>query len=211
MPLAYLVAKWSRGIDLRQLGSGNIGASNLWVSVSKWASLAVGFFDVVKGILVVWVAQLFGLGLAEQVTVGVAAIVGHNWPIFLRFSGGRGIFTTLGVLLILKPWWGIALFLAVVPVSLLIKDSPLLVLGGIAVLPLAGWLSGQPLPITLGLLAILIIVVIRRLTAPRTPLAASVSFGQLFINRLLFDRDIRDRRAWVHRPPPDQSSYKEKG
>lgn len=206
MPLAYLVAKFSRGIDLRQLGSGNIGASNLWVSVSKWVALAVGFFDLVKGALMVWVAQLLGLGVAEQVTVGVAAIVGHNWPIFLRFSGGRGIFTTLGVLLILKPWWGIALFLAVVPVGLLIKDSPLPVLCGIAVLPLAGWLSGQPLPITLGLLAILIIVVIRRLTAPRTQLTASVSLRQLLINRLLFDRDIRDRKAWVHRPPPNKST-----
>ena len=210
MPLAYLVAKWSRGIDLRQLGSGNIGASNLWVSVSKWVALAVGFFDVVKGILVVWVAQLLGLGVVEQVTVGVAAVAGHNWSVFLRFSGGRGLLTTMGIVLYLMPW-GVASFVAIASISFFTKDSPLPVLGGVITLPLVGWLSGEPLAITLGLTAMVIIMVIRRLTAPRTPLTASVSWRQLFINRLLFDRDIRDRRAWVHRPPADQSSYKEKG
>jgi len=210
VPLAYLVAKWSRGIDLRQLGSGNIGASNLWVSVSKWVALAVGFFDVVKGILVVWVAQLLGLGVVEQVTVGVAAVAGHNWSVFLRFSGGRGLLTTMGIVLYLMPW-GVASFVAIASISFFTKDSPLPVLGGVITLPLVGWLSGEPLAITLGLTAMVIIMVIRRLTAPRTPLTASVSWRQLFINRLLFDRDIRDRRAWVHRPPADQSSYKEKG
>lgn len=211
MPLAYLVAKRSRGIDLRQLGSGNIGASNLWVSVSKWAALAVGFFDVVKGILVVWVAQLLGLGVAEQVTVGVAAVAGHNWPVFLRFNGGRGLLTTMGIVLFLMPW-GVASFLAIALIGRLSKDFPLPVLGGLISLPLVGWLSGEPLAMTLGLTAMVIIMVIRRLTAPRTPLTASVSGGQLFINRLLFDRDIRDRRAWVHRPPSSQSTKpKEKG
>lgn len=211
MPLAYLVAKRSRGIDLRQLGSGNIGASNLWVSVSKWAALAVGFFDVVKGILVVWVAQLLGLGVAEQVTVGVAAVAGHNWPVFLRFNGGRGLLTTMGIVLFLMPW-GVASFLAIALIGRLSKDFPLPVLGGLISLPLVGWLSGEPLAMTLGLTAMVIIMVIRRLTAPRTPLTASVSGGQLFINRLLFDRDIRNRRAWVHRPPSSQSTKpKEKG
>jgi glycerol-3-phosphate acyltransferase PlsY len=211
VPLAYLVAKRSRGIDLRQLGSGNIGASNLWVSVSKWAALAVGFFDVVKGILVVWGAQLLGLGVAEQITVGVAAVAGHNWSVFLRFSGGRGLLTTMGIVLFLMPW-GVVSFLAIASISFFTKDSPLLVLGGVVTLPLVGWLSGEPLAITLGLTAMVIILVIRRLTAPRTPLTASVSGRQLFINRLLFDRDIRDRRAWVHRPLSSQSTKpKEKG
>ncbi len=210
VPLAYLVAKWSRGIDLRQLGSGNIGASNLWMSVSKWVALAVGFFDVVKGILVVWVAQQFGLGVAGQVAVGVAAVVGHNWSVFLRFSGGRGLLTTMGIVLYLMPW-GVASFLAIALIGLLSKDFPLPVLGGVTTLPLVGWLSGEPLPITLGFTAMLIILVIRRLTAPRTRLTASVSW-QLLINRLLFDRDIRDRRAWVHRPPPKKlTGLKEKG
>jgi glycerol-3-phosphate acyltransferase PlsY len=153
----------------------------------------------------VWVAQLFGLGIAEQVMVGVATVVGHNWSVFLRFSGGRGLLTTMGVVLILLPW-GAALFLAIALIGLLSKDFPLPVLGGLIAIPLASWLSGQPLPIILGFAAMVVILVIRRLTAPRTQLTVTVNGRQLFINRLLFDRDIRDRKTWIHRPPADQSS-----
>jgi glycerol-3-phosphate acyltransferase PlsY len=178
------------------------------VSVSKWVALAVGFFDVVKGILAVWVAQQFGLGVAEQVTVGVAAVAGHNWSVFLRFSGGRGLLTTMGIVLYLMPW-GVASFFAIASISFFTKDSPLPVLGGVATVPLVSWLSGEPLAATLGFTAMVLIMVVRRLTAPRTPLAASVSGQQLFINRLLFDRDIRDRRTWVHRPPAEKSTKPE--
>ena len=104
VPAAYLVAKWSRGIDLRQYGSGSVGASNVVAVASRWWSIPVIIFDLGKGLVMVWVAQLLGLGVAQQVTVGLAVIVGHNWPVFLRFSGGRGILTTLGVVSILVPW-----------------------------------------------------------------------------------------------------------
>ena len=60
--------------------------------------------------------------------------------------------------------------------------------------------------LSLGFLAIFLVTVIRRLTAPRTSLTASVSTGQLLINRLLFDRDIRDREAWIHRAPTEAGS-----
>ncbi len=70
VPAAYLVAKWSRGIDIRQYGSGNVGASNLLRLTSKWLVIPVTFFDIGKGALTVWVAQLLGLGVAEQIVVG---------------------------------------------------------------------------------------------------------------------------------------------
>jgi glycerol-3-phosphate acyltransferase PlsY len=96
VPAAYLAARWSRGIDIRQYGSGNIGVSNLWRSTSKWLAMPVIIFDFGKGMLLVWIAQLLGLGIDQQVAIGLAAIIGHNWPVFLRFSGGRGLLTTLG-------------------------------------------------------------------------------------------------------------------
>jgi len=86
-----------------------------------------------------------------------------------------------------------------------------------AALPLCSWFLSQPfgieepLPLTLGFLAIFIIVLIRRLTAPRTSLSASVPRGQLIINRLLLDRDIRDREAWIKRQPFEQQEKQEKG
>ena len=85
----------------------------------------------------------------------------------------------------------------------------------IAALPLCSWLLSQPLGIeerlqyTLGFLAIFLIAVFRRLTAPQTPFTASVPTGELIVNRLLFDRDIRDRKAWISQIPPEVSSIEQ--
>jgi glycerol-3-phosphate acyltransferase PlsY len=218
VPAAYLAAKWSRGIDLRQYGSGNVGASNLLTITSKWIAIPVIIFDVGKGAVMVWATtQLIGSeAIAQQVTVGLAVIIGHNWPVFLRFNGGRGALTTIGVLLILTPW----LALILVAVAFLFFPFRQLALGttvAMAALPLCSWFLSQPfgieepLPLTLGFLAIFIIVLIRRLTAPRTSLSASVTPGQLIINRLLFDRDIRDREAWIKRQPFESQEKQEKG
>lgn len=208
VPLAYLVAKWARGIDLRQYGSGNVGMSNLARFTSKRFVIPVIIFDLGKGMIMVWVAQLLGLGYAEQVTVGVVAIIGHSWPVFLRFSGGRGMLTALGVVLILPsinnlvPWEAIVA-LAITAIGLFVLHNiPLGVIVGVVTLPLVSWGLAEPLPFTLGFLAILIITVIRRLAVPRAAIAASLSRRQLLINRLLLDRDIRDAKAWVNRVPP---------
>ncbi len=213
VPAAYLVARLSRGIDLRQHGSGQLGAGNLLRTTSKKLAAPVVIYDLGKGAAMVWVAQLVGLGIAQQVIVGLAAIIGHNWPVFLRFSGGRGLLTTMGVAFFLMPW-GMVVFVVASP-TLLLKSSPVPVLGAIAALPLASWgLSqplvaswglGQPLAVTLGLLAMLLIMIIRRLAVRRAAIAASVSSRELFINRLLFDRDIRDRKTWVNRRPSETS------
>jgi glycerol-3-phosphate acyltransferase PlsY len=200
VPAAYLAAKWSRGIDIRQHGSGNVGASNILATASRWVSLAVIIFDLGKGILPVYIAHLLGLPLYQQVIIGLATIIGHNWPVFLRFSGGRGLLTTVGVLLILAPW------LALIMVAFAFAWTPFkqLSLGSfcaLILLPILGWFLSEPLAMILGFLAMLLIAVIRRLTAPRSSLTASVSTRQLLANRLLFDRDIRDREAWLRRQP----------
>jgi len=206
VPAAYLAAKLSRGIDLRQYGSGHAGVGNLLRATSKKLAAPVTIYDLCKGAVMVWIAQLVGLGIAQQVAIGLAAIIGHNWPVFLRFNGGRGILTTLGVAFFLMPW-GIVVFVVIaLPTIILLRSSPLPVLVAIAALPLAGWGLNQPLAVTLGLLAMFLIAVIRRLTAPRTAITASVNPRELFINRLLFDRDIRDGKAWISRKPPEASS-----
>ena len=204
VPAAYLAAKWLRGIDIRQHGSGNVGITNLLGLASKRAGIPVIIFDLGKGAVMVWAAQLVGLSIDQQVIVGLAAIMGHNWPVFLRFNGGRGVLTTLGLVLILPllnyslPWvifvfGAISLFNA-----LIIHNVPLGVGAGIAALPLASWGLGEPLPLTLGYLAMFLILAIRRLTAQHPVRDTSISKKQMLLNRLLFDRDIRDREAWRH-------------
>ncbi len=211
VPTAYLIARWSRGIDIRQYGSGNVGASNVLAVVSKRWSIPVTIFDIGKGALMVWVTQLLGFSAAEQVTVGIIAIIGHNWPIFLHFQGGRGIFTSLGVIIMLSPKLGL---IALVLTYLLapFRQVSLGVSIALISLPILSWFLSQPLGIeekltlTLGFAAILLLAVIRRLTAPQTSVTASVPARELIINRMLFDRDIRDRKAWISQTPPEVSS-----
>ncbi len=104
IPMAYLVVKWRYGEDIRQYGSGQVGASNVFRSFSKPLGVLVFIYDVGKGVLMVWIAHGLGMGLALQVAIGLAVIVGHNWPVFLHFNAGRGLATTIGVAFYLLPW-----------------------------------------------------------------------------------------------------------
>ena len=216
VPAAYLAAKWSRRIDIRQYGSGNVGAANVLAIVSKRWTIPVIVFDLVKGMVVVYIAKLIGLEVYQQVMIGIAVIVGHNWPDFLGFNGGRGLLTTLGVVFILAPWLALIL-LAVAFLFTPFRQLSLGTLVAMAALPLCSWFLSQPFGIkeplstSLGFLAIFLLLVIRRLTAPKTSVTASVPPHQLLPNRLLFDRDIRDREAWVRRQPLKQKEKQGEG
>ncbi|TET68814.1 MAG: hypothetical protein E3J40_00485 [Dehalococcoidia bacterium] len=213
VPVSYLVAKLC-GIDLKRYGTGQVGAGNLWRMTSWRLGLPAGAFDLAKGLAMVWVAQLVGLGVVWQITVGLAALIGHNWSLFLRFSGGRGVGTTMGVILILPlindmtPWATIAFFSFLVVGSVILRSSPLPVLAGVTAMPIVSSFY-EPISVTLGFLAILLVIIIKRLTAPRMVEAVSVSKGRLLLNRLLFDRDIMDRKAWMYRKPPEASAKKQ--
>jgi len=211
VPAAYLAVKWSRGIDIRKAGTGTVGAANVFRLAPKWVAIPVTIFDIGKGALTVWVAQLLGLGAAEQVIVGAVTVIGHNWPVFLRFQGGRGVFTSLGVITMLSPWLGLIILVMAYALAPL-RQVALGVLLALVSLPIFSWFLSQPLgieerlPVTLGFVALALIGLSKRLVVPRTPLSKSVAPGQLIINRLLFDRDIRDRKAWIRQPPKDSSS-----
>jgi glycerol-3-phosphate acyltransferase PlsY len=190
IPVAYLAVKISRGVDIRNYGTGGVGGSNVFRSFSKPMGLMVGIFDAGKGALMVWVARLLGLEIASQVVIGIAVVVGHNWSVFLRFNAGRGVATTLGTELILMPWLAVIVAAGIL-VILLIGSSPVPVLVGIALMPVASWLLHEPSALTLGLIAFFILMVLRRLTAPRTDRSATVTTGELLLNRFLFDRDLK--------------------
>ena len=210
VPASHLAARLSRGIDLRQYGTGQVGGGNLWRMTSWRLGLPAGLFDLSKGLVMVWAAQLAGLNIAQQIVVGSAAIIGHNWPVFLRFSGGRGVSTAIGAILILPlindmtPWVTVAFLSILIIGSLALRSSPVPVFVGAAALPLISWSFAEPVSVTLGFLAIFLIIAIKRLTAPR--LVNDVSKKQLLLNRLLFDRDIKDRKAWMYRLPPEAGS-----
>ncbi len=204
VPTGYLLVKWFHGIDIRQHGTGKIGASNVMRVASKRLAIFVTILDIGKGALAVWIAQLLDLNAAEQITVGVFAIVGHNWSVFLGFKGGRGIFTTLGVITMMSPWLGLITFVMTYTLAP-IKQVALGVFITLISMPIFSWFLSQPLgiedrlPVTLGFAALALLGLLTRLITPRTRLSQSVSAAELFFNRLLFDRDIRDRKAWTER------------
>ena len=206
VPVTYLAARFARGIDIRQYGTGHLGGGNLWRMTSWKLGLPVIVFDVGKGVVMVWAAQLLELSVAQQLAVGAAAVAGHNWSVFLRFGGGRGVATAMGVIFILPlinemtPWPTVACLTCLVAGSIILRSSPLPVLASVTLLPIVSAIY-EPLTTTLGFLTIFLIVVIKRLVAPGAAEATSISKKRMLLNRLLFDRDIMDRKAWMYRCP----------
>jgi glycerol-3-phosphate acyltransferase PlsY len=101
IPVAYIFGRLLKGIDIREHGSGNMGATNAFRVLGKGPGTAVLVLDVIKGIVpVTLVADAFGLTDAlSLVIISLAAVAGHNWTVFLGFRGGKGIATSLGVLI----------------------------------------------------------------------------------------------------------------
>lgn len=103
IPSGVVFSRLFRGIDVRQRGSGNIGSANVFRVAGPGPGALTLLFDAAKGLLPVIVAQQLGLPLWAQLLSGAAAIIGHNWSIILRGRGGKGIATSLGVLLAFAP------------------------------------------------------------------------------------------------------------
>ena len=101
IPTAFIIGKFAKGIDIRRFGSGNIGATNAFRVLGKGLGITVLVIDIFKGVLAAaLVSTLFGLEEPmAYVGLGIIAVAGHNWTVFLQFKGGKGIATSLGVLI----------------------------------------------------------------------------------------------------------------
>lgn len=95
---SFLMGKLLKGIDIRQHGSGNAGATNTLRVLGTGPGIAVLLMDIGKGVLAVWIGKWLGADpMWGAILGGVSAIIGHNWPVFFSFKGGKGIATTIGV------------------------------------------------------------------------------------------------------------------
>ena len=102
IPFGIIIAK-AKGVDLNKVGSGNIGATNVLRSIGKGPAALTLLGDILKGTLAVAMGVYFGVGLWYQGLMGIFAILGHNFSVFLKFRGGKGVATSLGVLIIYAP------------------------------------------------------------------------------------------------------------
>jgi glycerol-3-phosphate acyltransferase PlsY len=164
IPFAYITARLKMGIDIRQVGSGNAGALNVYREVGPIFGLAVLAGDLIKGILAVLIAQWLGLSLIWTCVAGFAAVVGHNWPCFLGFRGGRGAVTIMGVILPLIPIQ-FAIGFGIAVVAIIITSNIKVGIIGIAFIPLIAWLFDKEPTLVFYSLALFLFLVARTVTS----------------------------------------------
>jgi acyl phosphate:glycerol-3-phosphate acyltransferase len=149
------------GIDVRETGSGNVGATNVARVVGKRQGILTLIADTAKGFVPVILAMQFGASLATIILVGTAAFVGHLYPIFLKFKGGKGVATALGVFLAVAPVATlvlIALFAVTVLTSRIVSLSS--ILAALAA-PIIFWLFHYP-PLVIGMAAFIAVAITLR-------------------------------------------------
>ena len=155
IPSAYIITRIVKGKDIRKLGGGNAGALNVYNEVGKAAAVVVGIIDVGKGIAAVSIALwLLDFTTIEQISssllfvfsAALAVVAGHIWSVFLKFSGGNGLATTIGVMAVIMTEETL-IALAVSLLIIVITRNPVLSLNLslLFVVPISAWLLGKPL------------------------------------------------------------------
>lgn len=177
IPCSQLIASWRIGQDLREVGEGNVGSRNVWHMVGPgWGVLATAL-DTLKGVIAVEIGFAAHLPLAGVLLGGAAALLGHQFPLFLRGRGGKGLSTGLGV------------FLALSPAS---------TIGALAVLALAYFvLHDFNVAIVPGVIAIILLPI--PLRQPLWVPAYAVGLALLLAAKKLLDRP-HEQRVWASQP-----------
>jgi glycerol-3-phosphate acyltransferase PlsY len=161
IPSAYVITKWRKGIDIRQVGSHNMGAGNVMQEVGFVEGGAVAIVDIAKGAAAVFIAQVLDVSQPWVLGAGFTAMLGHNFPVYLGFKGGQGICTIIGVFSVLAP---LATLITLLPLGAIVFITrhifaAILITGPF--LPLIVWLiEGSPM-LTLYALAIVILLLFR--------------------------------------------------
>ena len=169
-PTAYLVARLRKGVDIREVGSHNLGAMNVFYKVGFAEGMVVLAIDIGKGAAGVALARFLDTAMVVQMLAGVAVVLGHGFPVFLKFHGGRGGAACIGILAYLMPW-GIPFYVVLFGLGMLITRFPTLSYS-IAFLcyPFIGWLkyhSWELVVYSLGLLLVPLLKYIPRIIEMR--------------------------------------------
>ena len=167
IPAAFIITRLIKGQDIRRIGGGNVGGLNVFREVGLWPALAVGVVDLGKGAAAVAIAK-WGLNVPDAyiLLAGLASVVGHNWMVWLKFSGGKGMGAAMGALLVLLPTYGYSLqlgiFFGIIIVPLLItRNVALSMFLGLASLPILVWFGTHSGYATIIAVALLLIIVVK--------------------------------------------------
>ncbi len=162
LPFASMAAHHVRGIDIRQVGDGNPGGKNVFEHIHPLAGVIVVLFDIGKGMVALHLARTLGLSSIALLWIGAAAVVGHNWSIFLHGHGGQGMATTVGVFLSLFPTETFIAILIMAVMLGLIRNWDLACGIGFAALPILEWWTSRPFELILYTILLLSLIGIRK-------------------------------------------------
>jgi glycerol-3-phosphate acyltransferase PlsY len=151
IPFGFLLVRWTTGRDVRAMGSGNIGATNVLRTTGRTIAIVTLLLDIAKGVVAVWIADRWTQGSAGwMATAALAVMAGHAYPVFLKFKGGKAVATFIGAFLYLTPlplFAVLIVFVVTVAVSRYISLGSILACG---TFPLAVWMILHPHPSILG-------------------------------------------------------------
>ena len=142
-PSGYLAGRITKGVDIRSLGSGSTGATNVLRHIGKRAAIAVFLIDVFKGVLSILLAKYFLLNDSWQVAIGLSTLIGHIWPVWLNWRGGKAVATGLGIFLGLSWQVGLATLGIFILMIALFRIVSLASISAALSLPLIMFLSFQ--------------------------------------------------------------------
>ena len=145
IPTGLLIGM-ARGVDVRKVGSGNIGTANVLRSAGKLAALLTLVGDMLKGLVPVLLARALADSQGVAALTALAAVVGHCWPVFLRFRGGKGVATGAGTGLALVPPVGIGVFILWWIIAFAFRYTSLAAVVVAVAAPVGYLITGQPLP-----------------------------------------------------------------
>ncbi len=184
IPIGWLAVKWRDRRDLRALGTGNIGTANIYRNIGGSLAVVIGPVQFAQGIVPVVLAHVAGADLPGQALVGLCALLGNGWPVWLKFNGGRGIGVSTGVVAALDLRL-LLLLLAFFLAGLLVRRIAVGVLFGFVALPFADAALGGLLIVPF--IVMIVMIMLRRLEGIAADARLYGDLPGLVVRRLLLD------------------------
>lgn len=194
VPSAYIITRLKIGKDIRKLGGGNAGVRNVYREVGLAAAIPVGIFDVGKGAAAVAIAH-WGLGAPPVfvLAAGLAAVAGHMWSAYLKFTGGNGLATAIGVLSLLMSR-ELLIILGIMLVLTVLTRNPVLSLNiGLLSLPVSAWFLENAWLYVIFTIWLILIMVINFIPTAKAALVKAGSKERLFTELLRADKAAQEK------------------
>ena len=182
IPLSYVIPRIIKNKDIREIGSRNVGTLAVWREVNPLFGIVALIWDMGKGTLTIYTARWLGLEVHWVCVAGFAAVAGHDWPVFLKFHGGKGAATIMGIMLAFSPL-STAIGMGIAAIVIIFTSNVRLGILGLIWIPLIAWLFNKPAAHIYYPLALLIFLIVYTLIGLKGELAKSGERKGLIVDR----------------------------